>query len=265
MSDPESTLPAAPETPSPPTPRPPRRRLRRFLVLAACVGLFLIAAPIILYLWASSNSTQNLVRRRMIARLEESTGGRVQIASFHWHLLSLEADAGGFVLHGKEGSSEEPLATIDHLSVRLSLFGLWSPRILLRDLEVAHPVLHLIVYPDGTTNVPQPRKPSEPDKPVLDTIFNLQASHVSVQQGVLNFENRAAEFDFQNRFTLWDFDVHNLSVMMRYMPPSGRDPESYRIETGAADVSTFRDKEKPTLGSMQATLELTRTAAYLRS
>jgi len=265
MSDPESTLPAAPETPSPPTPRPPRRRLRRFLVLAACVGLFLIAAPIILYLWASSNSTQNLVRRRMIARLEESTGGRVQIASFHWHLLSLEADAGGFVLHGKEGSSEEPLATIDHLSVRLSLFGLWSPRILLRDLEVAHPVLHLIVYPDGTTNVPQPRKPSKPDKPVLDTIFNLQASHVSVQQGVLNFENRAAEFDFQNRFTLWDFDVHNLSVMMRYMPPSGRDPESYRIETGAADVSTFRDKEKPTLGSMQATLELTRTAAYLRS
>jgi len=260
MSEPESTLPVASETA-----RPPRRRLRRFLVLAACIGLFLIAAPIVLYLWASSNSTQNLVRRRMIARLEESTGGRVQIASFHWHLLSLEADAGGFVLHGNEAPGEAPLAQTDHLSVRLSLLGLWSPRILLRDLEITHPVLHLIVYPDGSTNVPRPRIHSQPDKPVLDTIFNLQAGHVSVQQCVLNFENRASEFDFQNRFAPWDFDVHNLSVMVHYMPPRGSDAESYRIETGATDVSSFRDKEKPTLGSMQATLDLTRTAAYLRS
>jgi len=31
-------------------------------------------------------------------------------------------------------------------------------------------------------------------------MFDLQAGHVSFQQGVLNFENRASEFDFQNRF-----------------------------------------------------------------
>lgn len=260
MSEPESALPD-----SSPVAAPPRRRLRRFLVLAACIVLFLIAAPIILYLWASSNSTQNLVRRRIIARLEESTGGSVEIASFHWRLLSLEADLGGFVLHGNEGPGQAPLATVDHLSVRLSLLELWSPRILLRDLEITRPVLHLIVYPDGSTNVPQPRKPSKPGKPVLDTVFNLQAGHVSVQQGVLNFENRAAEFDFQNRFALWDVDVHNLSVILRYIPPTGRDSESYRVETGAADISMFRAKEKPTLGSIQATLDLTRAAAYLRS
>jgi translocation and assembly module TamB len=260
MSEPGSTIPATPETP-----RPPRRRLRRFLVLAACIGLFLIAAPIILYLWASSDSTQNMVRRRMIARLEESTGGRVQIESFHWHLMSLEADAGGFILHGNEASGEAPLAQVDHLSVRLSLLGLWSPRILLGDLEITHPVLHLIVYPDGSTNVPRPRAQGKPGKPVLDAIFNLQAGHVSLQQGVLYFENREAEFDFQNRFTLWDFDAQDLSALMRYVPPSGVNPETYRIETGAAGVSMFRAKEKPTLGSMQATLDLTRTVAYLRS
>jgi translocation and assembly module TamB len=257
MSEPESTLRTA---------SPPRRSFfRRFLVLLACVGFILITAPIAFYLWASTDATQNLVRKRMIALLEQSTGGRVQIASFHWHLLSLEADAGGLVIHGLEAPDEAPLAQAGHMSVRFSLLGLWSPRILLRDLEITHPAFHLIVFPDGSTNMPQPRKPAKTSKPVLDTIFNLQAGHVSVEQGVLNFENRASEFDFQNRLTLLDFDARDVSALMRYVAPSGGNPETYRIETSATDLKLSRAKEKPALGSMQATLDLTRTAAYLRS
>jgi translocation and assembly module TamB len=257
MSKPDSTLRAASTTKRP--------FFRRFLVLLACVAFILIAAPIAFYLWASTDATQDLVRRRMIAILEQTTGGRVQIASFHWRLLSLEADAGGLVIHGLEASEETPFVQVDQMKVRLSVFGLWSPRILLRDLEVSHPAFHLIVYSDGSTNMPQPRSPRKPGKPVLDTIFNLQAGHVSVQQGVLNFENRASEFDFQNRLTLLDFDARDVSALMRYIPPTGGDPETYRIETGATDLNLARAKEKPALGFMQATLDLTRSAAYLRS
>ncbi len=260
MSEPESTLPA---TLQPPT--PPRRRLRLFLILAGCIVFLLIAAPVGLYLWAGSDATQDLVRRRLVATLEQATGGRVQIATFHWRLFQLEADAGGLVFHGLEAPGEAPLAVGDHLKVRLSLLGLWSPRILLRDLEIDQPTLHIIVYPDGSTNVPEPRKPSKPGKPALDTLFNLQAGHISVHQGALDFENREAEFDFQNRFINLDFDARNVAVLMRYVPPAGADPESYRIEAGAADLSVLRGNEKPALGSLQATLDLTRTAAYLRS
>ena len=238
---------------------------RRFLILLACIAFILIAAPIALYLWSSTDATQDLVRRRMIAMLEQSTGGRVQIASFHWHLLSLEADAGGLVIHGLEAPGETPLAQVDQMKVRLRVFGLWSPRILLRDLEISHPAFHLIVYSDGSTNMPQPRKPRKPGEHALDTIFNLQAGHISVQQGVLNFENRASEFDFQNRFTLFEFDARDVSALMRYIPPSGGDPEIYRIETGAAELNLARANEKPALGSMQGTLDLTRSAAHLRS
>jgi translocation and assembly module TamB len=260
MTEPESTLPV----PAEPL-RPPRRRLRRILLLAACVAFLVIAGPIAFFLWAGSDATQNLVRKRIVAVLEESTGGRVQLATFHWHLLNLEADLGGLVLHGREASGEAPCAQVDHVSFRLTLLGLWSPRILLRDLEISHPAFHLIVYPDGSTNLPQPRKPRKPGMPLLDTIFDLQAGHVSVQQGVLNFENRASEFDFQDRFTLLEFDARNVALLMRYIQAGGGNPETYRIETSATDLSVQRAKEKPALGSMQATLDLTRSAAYLRT
>jgi len=151
--------------PSPADPHPQRSRLRRYAVLAACVAFIAIAAPIAFYLWASSQATQELVRRRMIATLEETTGGRVQIAAFHWNVLNFEADADGVVLHGLEAPGEAPLAQVDHLKVAITLFGFFSPHILLRNLDVDRPAFHLIVYPAGSTNVPQPRKPSKPGKP----------------------------------------------------------------------------------------------------
>ncbi len=260
MTEPESTLPVPAESS-----HPRRRRWRRILLLAACVAFVVIAGPIALFQWAESDATQDLVRKRIVAVLEESTGGRVQIATFHWYLLNLQANAGGLVLHGRESAGEAPCAQVDHVSFSLSVFGLWSPRILLRDLEISHPVFHLIVYPDGSTNLPQPRTAKKPGKPFLDTIFDLQAGHVSLQQGVLNFENRASEFDFQNRFTLFDLDARNLSLLMRYVQAGGGNPETYHIETAAADLSILRAKEKPALGSMQATMDLTRTGANLRS
>ena len=260
MTEPESKPPVAAAPP-----RPPRRRLRLFLILTVSAVFIGIVGPIAFYLWASSDATQAVVRRRIIAVLEESTGGRVEIAAFHWHLLNLEADLDGLVLHGREAAGEAPCARVDHANVKLSILGFFSPRILLRELDIEHPAFHLIVYPDGSTNLPQPRKPRKPGKPVIDTLFDLQAGRVSVRQGELDFENRASEFDFQNRFTLLDFDAHNLALLMHYIPASGKNPESYHIETAATDLNLQRAKEKPTVGSMQATLDLTRGAAFLRS
>ncbi|MGA2538605.1 MAG: translocation/assembly module TamB domain-containing protein [Terracidiphilus sp.] len=260
-------LPEVIESPPPPDLRPPRlgRRMRRFLILATCVAFIAITAPIAFYLWASSDAVQTIVRKRTVAILEQATGGRVEIASFHWHLLHLEADASGLVIHGGEGPDEAPFAQVGQMTAHISLFGLWSPRVLLRDLAVFKPAMHLIVYPDGSTNAPHPRKPAKPAKPALDTIFDLRAGHVSVEQGVLEFENRAAEFDAQNRFTNLDFDANDVTALVRYIPRTGADPETYRIETGASALRLFRATEKPALGSFQATLDLTRSAAYLRS
>ncbi len=72
--------------------------------------------------------------------------------------------------------------------------------------------MHLIVYPDGSTNQPQPRKPRKPGEPVLDRFFDLKAGHVTVEQGDLDYENRAAAFDFQDRHIPLDFAASDLSL-----------------------------------------------------
>jgi translocation and assembly module TamB len=285
MSEFESTPPIPAETPVPDAPEPvaepeaPRpSRLRRFflrhLPLTVAGATVLLAVTLTgLYYWASSPGFENFVRRQMVAQLEAATGGRVEIGSFHWHLLSLEAEADGVVIHGLEAPGEAPYAQVEKIRVSLSKVGFWIPRFPLRELVIFRPHLHLIVYPDGSTNQPQPRKPRKPGKPALDSFFDLKASYVAVEQGVLEYENRAASFDFQDRRIPLDFAASDLSLRMAYVPGTALNPEFYRIEAGVRDLNLARGgsarpgKAPPpeVQGFFQATLELTRNTATLRS
>ena len=271
MTEPESLPPAQPE-------EQPPSRLRRFFLrhlplTIAGAAVLLAATTVGLYLWASSPGFENLVRQRLVRTLETATGGRVEIASFHWHLLALEADAGGLVIHGLEAPGEAPYARVESLRVSLSVLGLWSPRILLRDLAVFRPGFHLIVYPDGSTNQPHPKRPRKPGKSALDTLFDFKAGHVAIQQGELDYENRAASFDFQDRYTLLDFEARNASLRMTYHPAIAGQEESFRIEAAAADLGLSRGQHKPgslgatppVQGQFQATLDLERNRATLHS
>ena len=265
-SEHDSGLPIAPE---PTQPRKPRRLRRFFLrhvpLSLAALAILLAVAVAGLFFWASSSRGEALMRQRLVAWLEQATGGRVEIATFHWHLLNLEADAGGLVIHGLEAPGEAPYAQVENLRVRLSVLGFLSPRILLREAVVTRPAFHLIVYADGTTNQPHPGKPQKMKNSALDTFFDLQAGRVSVEQGVLHYEDRAANFDLQNRWIPLDFEANDVSLLMSYMPAALNAPEFYHIEAGAADLNMSRGKAKPMNGTMRAVLDLTRNALDLRS
>ncbi|HUA97706.1 MAG TPA: translocation/assembly module TamB domain-containing protein [Terracidiphilus sp.] len=253
----------------------PRRpsRLRRFflrhvpLTIAGGAALLLVALTGF-YFWASSAQCERLVRRWLVAKVEAATGGRVEIASFEWHLLRLEADAGGVTVHGREGAGEAPYAEIGNLRVQLSVLGLVSPHVELRELDVERPSLHLTVYPDGTTNVPTPARKRRPGKPMVETLFDAKAGRVSIEDGTIDYDNRAAAFDFQNRYAPLDLRARDVSVVLGYAPATRRQAESYRIEVGATDLSLVRggprSKAPVGHGRLQAVVDLARTAAYLR-
>jgi len=265
-SSPEST---PPETPDPSRPRN-RTRLRRFFLrhipLTMAAGFILLTLVTLgLYFWASSSTGEAFVRKHLIFVLERATGGRVEIAAFHWNLLNLDAHASGLVIHGLEAPGEAPYAQAQDLRIRLSLLGFFSPRILLREATLSHPAFHFIVYEDGSTNQPKPHSPQKPGESALDTFFDLQAGHLTVQAGMIHFEDRAAAFDIQNRFIPLDFDANDVSLLAGYMPASPNSPEFYHIEVGATDLNMARGKAKPLNGILQATLDLTRTGINLHS
>ena len=267
------TPPISGEPPLPP--KPPRRgmrsRLRRFFLrhlplAVACAVVLLALLSVGLYFAASSAAFENVVRQRLIASIEDLTGGRVEIASFHWRLLHFEAEADGLVIHGLEDPGEAPYAQIERLRVHVSVRNLFSPHVRLRSLEIDRPSLHLIVYPDGSTNQPHPRKPRKSRESALDTLFDMRAGHIAVEQGMLHFDNRAASFDYQDRYAPLDFQANDVSVLLRYLPAAKGTPETYRIEAGATDLNLFRavprGKSTPVHGTLQATIDLERATAF---
>ncbi|HWA93726.1 MAG TPA: translocation/assembly module TamB domain-containing protein [Terracidiphilus sp.] len=247
-----------------------RVRPRRRWLWWAGGGALLLILLASLGVWLTSDACENLVRKTLISKLATATGGRVEIASFQWHPFDLEAEAGGIVIHGKERASESPYARVDRVRVAISILGFLSPKVRLRSLDIARPQMHLIVYPDGTTNQPQPRKQASSGKSGLDTFFDLKAGLLTVEDGVFDFENRAAKFDFQNRLERLNFKANDVSLRLAYVTAAGANPESYHVEMGARDFTLSRGTAehplaRPVEGFMQATVDLTRNAAYLRS
>jgi len=249
-------------------------RLRRFLMrhLPLSVGgltVLVIVAAACAYFYASSATFENIVRGRLIASIEDLTGGRAEIGSFHWRLIDLEADVGGVTIHGLEAPGEAPYAQVAHLRGRMSILGFFSPRLLLTDLEVTEPRVHIIVYPGGETNQPHPRRKPKAKEPPIDRLFDLEAGRISVAGGMLDYDNRAAAFDFQNRRLPLDFEANDVSLRMSYVAAAGKTPEIYRIEAGATDLilarAIPRSKTPPVQGLLKATLDLTHNAVYLRS
>ena len=259
------------------TPRPdlneqparPRKPSRRLLWLGGVGSLLLLVVTAVL-IWAGSSSCENLIRRRIESEIASATGGRVEIAAFHWHLFDLDAELAGLVIHGKEAPYEAPYVKVDHAHVRISVLQIFSPRILLRDLEITRPAVHIIGYPDGTTNQPQPSRRNSSNKPVLDTLFDLQAGHLAVEQGTLDYEDRATTFDFQNRRLPLNFAASDVSTVLSYIPAQAKSPESYSLALGARDLQLARSTKSktpyaPVEGYFQANLDFQRSAAFLRS
>jgi translocation and assembly module TamB len=250
-----------------------RSRLRRFFLrhlplTVAFTAVSLVVLAVGLYLVASSSAFENAVRRRLLVSIEELTGGRTEIASFHWHLLHFEAEADGVVIHGLEDPGDAPYAKIDHLRVVFSLRNLFSPSVRLRSLEIDRPSLHFIVYPNGSTNVPHPRRARTSSKPEIDTLFELHAGRIAVEQGSLDYDCRNASFDYQNRNAPLDFLANDASLVMHYVPATFRTPASYRIEVGVTDLNLARTVPRnplPVHGTLQATLDLEHAHVFLRS
>ncbi|HZB87028.1 MAG TPA: hypothetical protein VE291_00050, partial [Terracidiphilus sp.] len=260
-------------------PKMPLRR--RLLWIGGGCAVLLAVIAVAGYAWLNSASFESLVRRRLAAQLEQATGGRVEIGSFHWRLMDLEASLGGLVIHGREAANEAPYARVDEMHVRVSILNVLSPRILLRELVIRRPELHLIIYADGTTNQPRPKRASTNGRQMLNTLFDLKAGQVAVEQGLLDYDNRAAQFDAQNRHLPLDFAARDVSALLRYVPAAGKpaaagkNPESYHVELGARDFRLTRgdaahqsataQAATAVEGYLQATLDVERNEAFLRS
>lgn len=273
----EALAPASGETAEDPVVKktPRRSRFTRHTLWVAVGGTALAAILLASFcLWLNSPSCENLMRERLAVSLGNATGARVEMRSFHWRPFALQMEVDGLVLHGQEAFSEDPLLRVGSLSVQLSLLNLFSPKLLLHRLEINDPQAHLIVYENGSTNLPYPQKPKKHGKSILETLFDLKAGRITIARGALWLDARATSFDFQNRYAQMNLNAEDFAFQLSYVEPHNRLPETFHIEAGARNLAMTRGPAPrpglghgslPVEGRVQLSLDLEHSAAYLRS
>jgi len=172
-----------------------RHRHRRLWIWLA-TGVVLVAVVATLVWYLRSQGFADFIRRKVIARLEQATGGRVEIASFRWNLSALSFEADDLTVHGLEGASQLPFAHVDHAFLRLHIISFFERRISLERLDLQHPVIHVIIYPDGTTNAPEPKIKPRSNKTAVEELFDLAVARADARDGMLLLNERGLPFEF---------------------------------------------------------------------
>ncbi|HKW16802.1 MAG TPA: translocation/assembly module TamB domain-containing protein [Terriglobales bacterium] len=154
-----------------------------FLVLALSAGLW----------YLSTDSFQQAARRKLIAELERATGGRVQVGTFHVVPLRLQVDIRDLTIRGQEAAGERPLLHVDRVAAVLSFSSALGAKLGFHSLTLEHPVLHVIVYPNGTTNQPAPSRQGSSD---FEHLFSLSARRLQVKEGELLVQDQRIPISF---------------------------------------------------------------------
>ena len=160
--------------------------------------------------YMSTPQFESRVRQALISVLERATGGRVELGALQWRLLHLEFEAHNLTIHGLEAVGEAPYAHADRIFVRVKILSLFRAKVGLNYLAVDHPAIHLIVYPDGSTNQPRPKIPSESKNSPMDTLLDLAVDRTEVNDGVALINQRAIPFNLA---------ANNLNATMKYVRP----------------------------------------------
>src|SRR5450432_655538 len=159
------------------------KRLLLWLTLTCLVGLLVFAGAALYVL--QSRWFKEQVREKLIATVEQATGGRVELKSFQYDWRQLTARVDGFVLHGTEPASGPPLIRAEAVRVDLKILSVLRKDVDIRSLVVDKPQLFLLVREDGTTNFPLPKTPRPlSGKPVLEQLLDLKVKRFEINQGV---------------------------------------------------------------------------------
>jgi translocation and assembly module TamB len=190
------TDPGLTEARAEPTP-PERRRILWKLFLWFCV--FSVVGFSVLGWYVTTDSFQQWVRRRVIASAEKLSGGRVELGELHTIPFRLRVDARDLTIHGREAADQAPFLHVDRVQAEMKIISLLSTTVGLHSLVLDHPVVHIIDYPDGTTNAPVPQSSRSTGQGPLEELMSLAVSHIAVQRGELLWEDKKVPFEFAAR------------------------------------------------------------------
>ena len=168
-----------------------RRRAWKYLLFSASAIVLLFAG---LAWYLTTDSFQAMVRRRLVAELEKVTGGRVELGSIHTSPFRRRVEVRDLTIHGREAATEVPYAHAERIVAQIKIISVFGAEFGFHSLILDHPVIHVIVYPDGTTNQPTPKVASGNTR--IEQLFRLSISRLEVRRGELLWNDEKTPVDF---------------------------------------------------------------------
>ena len=176
--------------------KPARSRIWKYLLWLMLAGALVLLA---VGWYSTTESFRALVRQRLIATLEHSTGGRVELGSIHVVPFHFQVEVRELTIHGREGPREIPYAHVNSLMAQVKPWSLLRSELGLNYVVLDHPVVHIILYSDGTTNQPEPKVKATSPKQTMEQLFALSISRFEVRRGELIWGNQRMPLDFALR------------------------------------------------------------------
>jgi len=231
---------------------PAKRALRWWKYLLVLIAATFLSIAALLF-YATTDSFQSLVRRRLVAELERITGGRAQIGSFHTIPFRLQVEVRDITVHGRESPTDVPLAHADGIVARLKITSLLRSELAFQDLILDQPVIHLAFSPDGTTNFPR-RGATISSQTSIEQLFALSINRLELRHGRLLWDDQTIPLELAARDTWLQMDYSYLH--MRYngrlllglvdtklpdcRPFAWMSSADFSLSSDAADVSSLK-------------------------
>ncbi len=160
----------------------------------ALAGLLtlLVVLAIAGYFYLKSSAFQQYAVGKIVAEVNDATGGKTEIGGVAFDLSTLTARLDNITLHGTEGRDQPPLLHADSLTVRLRILSALRQQVALQELLIDHPVAYLWVNREGSNNIP----PAPPSKGGSNTsAFDLAVEHTQITNGEINYNDRKTPLD----------------------------------------------------------------------
>lgn len=157
-------------------------RTKSWLKYSALV-LFIVALVIAFLI--STGQTERWMRSAVISRIEQITGGKVELDSFTFNPWKMHAELRNITVHGYEPAGAPPFFHADYLLLDIRIISLWRRQIALEELRADHPAIHVRFAQDGSSNVPQPKGQVSPSRPAREQLFDLAIRRLRWNEGVL--------------------------------------------------------------------------------
>jgi translocation and assembly module TamB len=183
--------------------------MKRFLRIAArifaAIFVLLLIAALAGVLVVRSGWFQEKVRERIVFELDRATGGRTELGQFSFDWRSLTARVESLVVHGKESAAGQPFLRAGAAEVGLRIISAVDRNVNLALVKVDRPEVMIVVYPDGTTNVPGPARRGQANW--AENLLNLKVRRYEINDGVFELD--------QQKFPL-NLSGEDLRVVMNY-------------------------------------------------